>query len=131
MHSASVCREQKTACLHAVKSLFRRIAVLSDNLGDPEPGKIVWGWGLEACQTFLDLCSARHPVALVILGHFTVLMSYNQEHWCLRDWPSGLLSYIKGLLGDEWEDAMKWPGGLVFGIETLAPIGLPRLLAPA
>ncbi|RKK87013.1 hypothetical protein BFJ68_g17077 [Fusarium oxysporum] len=123
--------EQKTACLHAVKSLFRRIAVLSDNLGDPEPGKIVWGWGLEACQTFLDLCSARHPVALVILGHFTVLMSYSQEHWCLRDWPSGLLSYIKGLLGDEWEDAMKWPGGLVFGIETLAPIGLPRLLAPA
>jgi hypothetical protein len=123
--------EQKTACLHAVKSLFRRIAVLSDNLGDPEPGKIVWGWGLEACQTFLDLCSARHPVALVILGHFTVLMSYNQEHWCLRDWPSCLLSYIKGVLGDEWEDAMKWPGGLVFGIETLALIGLPRLLAPA
>ncbi|SPJ84133.1 uncharacterized protein FTOL_10650 [Fusarium torulosum] len=123
--------EQKTACLHAVKALFCRIAVLSDNLGDPEPAKIIWGWGLEVCQTFLDLCSARHPVALVILGHFTVLMSYNQEHWCLSDWPSCLLSYIKRVLGDEWEDAMKWPGGLVFGIETLAPIGLPRLLAPA
>ena len=58
-------------------------------------------------------------------------MSYNQEHWCLRDWPSGLLSYIKEVLGEEWKDAMKWPEGLVFGIETLAPIGLPRLLALA
>jgi hypothetical protein len=106
---------QKKACLHAVKALFRRIATLSDNVGDPEPGKIVWGWGLEVSQIFLDLCSARHPVALVILGHFAVLMSYNQEHWCLSPWPSGLLSYINGVLGDEWEHAMEWPGSLVFG----------------
>ncbi|KAJ4082451.1 hypothetical protein NW756_010140 [Fusarium oxysporum] len=106
---------QKKACLHAVKALFRRIATLSDTVGDPEPAKIVWGWGLEISQIFMNLCSARHPVALVILGHFAVLMSYNQEHWCLSPWPSGLLSYIHGILGDEWEHAMKWPGNLVFG----------------
>ncbi|KAF5674606.1 hypothetical protein FDENT_10000 [Fusarium denticulatum] len=37
----------KKACFHAVKALFRRIATLSDNIGDPEPAKIVWGWGLD------------------------------------------------------------------------------------
>ncbi|KAH8776245.1 hypothetical protein F5883DRAFT_544213 [Diaporthe sp. PMI_573] len=123
--------EQKAACLHAVKVLFRRIATLSDNLGDPEPGKVIWAWGLEVYQTFLDLCSARHPVALVILAHFTVLMSFYKEHWCLRDWPGGLLGYIMGVLRDEWEDALKWPSDLIFGSETLAPRGLPRPLAAA
>jgi hypothetical protein len=71
--------EQKTACLHAARVLFRRIAMLSDNPGDPEPGKVIWGWGLEVHQTFLDLCSTRHPVALVTLAYFTVLMSFYKE----------------------------------------------------
>lgn len=115
--------EQKSACLHAAKVLFRRIATLADNRGDPEPGKVIWGWGLEVNHTFLDLCSARHPVALVILAHFTVLMSFYTEHWCLRDWPCGLLGYITGVLGDEWQDALKWPSDLIFGSETLEPRG--------
>ncbi|KAK6717106.1 hypothetical protein SNK05_000306 [Fusarium graminearum] len=123
--------EQKTACLHAVKVLFRRIAMLSDNVGDPEPGKIIWGWGLEVYQVFLDLCSARHPVALVILAHFTVLMSFYKEHWCLRDWPSSLLRYIKQDLGEEWEEAMEWPTNVIFGSEALLPWGLPPPLVAA
>ncbi|KFA80597.1 hypothetical protein S40288_09290 [Stachybotrys chartarum IBT 40288] len=121
--------EQKEACLHAVKVLFRRIATLSDNLGDPEPGKLIWGWGLEVYQTFLDMCSARHPVALIVLAHFTVLMSFYKGHWCLRDWPGGLLGYIIGVLGDAWEDALRWPTDLIFGSETLALQGLPHPLA--
>ncbi|KAH8672246.1 hypothetical protein BGZ61DRAFT_497445 [Ilyonectria robusta] len=123
--------EQKAACLHAVNTLFRRIATLSDNPEDPEPGKVIWGWGLEVYQIFLDLCSARHPVALVILAYFTVLMTFYKEHWCMGAWPGGLLGYIMGVLGDEWGDALKWPSGLVFESETSAPKGLPRLLAAA
>jgi hypothetical protein len=103
--------------------------MLSDNPGDPEPGKVIWGWGLEVHQAFLDLCSTRHPVALVILGYFTVLMTFYKEHWCMRGWPSGLLRHIMGVLGNQWEDAMKWPGDLVFGVTTLdifsAHPGLP------
>ncbi|KAG8362073.1 hypothetical protein FVEN_g141 [Fusarium venenatum] len=115
--------EQKTSCLHAVQVLFRRIAMLSDNVGDPEPGKVIWGWGLEIDRVFLDLCSARHPVALTILAHFTVLMSFYKEHWCLRDWPSGLLGYIMEVLGEEWEEAMRWPANVIFGLETHSDVG--------
>lgn len=112
---------QRAACLHAVEILFHRIATLSDNPGDPEPSKVIWGWGLEVYQSFLDLCSARHAVALVILAHFTVLMSFYKEHWCLRDWPGGLLGHIRGVLGDEWEDALKWPSDFFIGSVSLVP----------
>ncbi|KAF5011178.1 hypothetical protein FDECE_2703 [Fusarium decemcellulare] len=115
---------EKVACLHAVKVLFRRIATLSDNLGDAEPSKVVWGWGLEVDSTFLDLCSARHPVALVILAYFTILMSFYKEHWCLRDWPAGLLEHILGILGGEWEDALKCPSDLIFGFGNVSNKGL-------
>ncbi|KAM0206148.1 hypothetical protein ACHAQI_008446 [Fusarium lateritium] len=115
----------KAACMHAVEALFRRIAMASDNLGDPETSKIIWGWGLEIHQTFLDLCSVQDPMALAILAYFTVLMRFYHEHWCLRNWPRGLLEEIMKTLGKEWEDAMRWPAGIVFGSEVQVLRGPP------
>ncbi|KAI9170534.1 hypothetical protein HJFPF1_00002 [Paramyrothecium foliicola] len=123
--------EEKAACLHAAKALFHRIATLSENLTDPEPGKVIWGWGLEVHQNFLDLCSARHPVALVVLAHFTVLMSFYQQHWCVRGWPRWLLGYIMGILGNGWKDTLKWPVDIIFASEDSTPTNLPRLLIAA
>jgi hypothetical protein len=117
--------EQGAACIHASTVLFRRIATLSDNIGDPEVSKVIWGWGLEVQQAYLDMCSAKHPVALVILAHFAVLMSFYQEHWCLSQWPRGLLGSITEALGDEWEDMLKWPRDLVFGLDALVSRALP------
>ncbi|KAM6529402.1 hypothetical protein FALCPG4_007537 [Fusarium falciforme] len=117
---------EREACFHAVELLFRCIAMLSDNPGDPEPTKVIWGWGLEVYQAFLDLCSARHAVALVILAHYPVLMSFYKQHWCLRNWPSGLVAHIKEVLGDEWEDALKWPSEFIFGFVTLSPQAVTR-----
>lgn len=89
--------------------------------GDPEQAKVIWGWGLEVSETFLDMCAARHSVAVAILAHFAVLMSFYQDHWCLRDWPAGLLSHARGILGDEWECAIQWPCDVVFRSEIVAP----------
>ncbi|KAH7149882.1 hypothetical protein B0J13DRAFT_583317 [Dactylonectria estremocensis] len=112
---------QRVACLNAVEQLFCRIATLSDNPEDPEAAKVIWGWGVEVDQVFLDLCRARHAMALVILAHFTVLMGLYANHWCLRRWPGGLLEHIGQVLGDEWEDALRWPSNFIFGSATLAP----------
>lgn len=112
---------QKAACLFAVSQLYSRIATLMDSPGYPEQAKVIWGWGLEVNETFLDMCSTRHSVAVAILAHFAVLMSFYQEHWCLRGWPAGLLSHVRGILGDEWECAVQWPCDVIFGSGIVAP----------
>ena len=99
---------QKMVCLLAVSQLIHRIATLVDNPGEPEQTKIIWEWSLEVNQDFLDMCSARHSVALATVAHFAVLMSFYREHWCVRFWPAGLLAHIRGMLGHEWEDAVQW-----------------------
>ncbi|KAG7140459.1 Sterol uptake control protein 2 like [Verticillium longisporum] len=111
---------QEMACLSSISQLIGRIATLVDNPTEPEKGKVIWGWGLEVHQDFLDMCSARHSVALAVLAHLAVLMTFYREHWCLRSWPTGLLSHVKGVLGDEWKDVIQWPCDVVFGSVAVA-----------
>lgn len=105
--------EQKQACLHAVETLFASIAFLMDNAGDPRQMKFIWGWGNEVDAVFLDMCSARQPVALVIMAHYGVLMSLNTGLWHLRSWPATLLKHIETLVGEEWHEGLSWAAQVI------------------
>lgn len=105
--------QQKQACLHAVETLLASIAFLMDKPGDPQQMKHIWGWGNEVDSVLLDKCSARHPVALVILAHYGVLMSLNAGLWHLRNWPAALLKHIESLLDEEWHEGLSWPAQVI------------------
>ncbi|KAH6672661.1 hypothetical protein F5X68DRAFT_246947 [Plectosphaerella plurivora] len=117
--------EEGKACIKAANMMFRRIATLTDNFGTPEASKVIWGWGLEVPQPFLDMCLAKHPVALAILAHFPVLQGFYQEHWCMSGWPRGLLQFITGVLGPSWEGLLKWPRDIALGSGLPAQNALP------
>lgn len=80
-----------------------------DNRRDPQQVKVIWGWGNKIGEMFLDMCSARHAVAFVILAHYAVLMSLNMGLWHLRSWPAALLQNITVLLKDGWDQELRWP----------------------
>lgn len=122
-------RRERAVCFHAVERLFCRIAFLLDNPGFLEPAQVIWGWGLEVHQTFLDLCLAQHEVALFILAHFPVLMSFYKDHWCMREWPGELLRQTREVLGDKWDDALKWPSDFIFGSVTFPKAATRSALA--
>lgn len=105
--------QQKQACLHATETLFTNIALSMNSPGDAQQMKLIWGWGNEVDCVFLDMCSARHAVALVILAHYGVLLSLSQGLWHLRSWPAALLKHIESLLGEEWHEGVGWPAQLI------------------
>lgn len=105
--------EQKQACLLAVETLFTSIAFLMDKPGDSQQMKHIWGWGNEVDPVFLDMCSAQHAVALVILAHYGVLMSLNVSLWHLRSWPTALLKHIESLLDEQWHEGFSWPAQVI------------------
>lgn len=118
--------QQKQACLHAIETLFTSLAFLMDNPGDSGQMKLIWGWGNEVDSIFLDMCSARHAVALVILAHYGVLMSLNAGLWHLRRWPAALLKHIESLLGDEWHEGLSWPAQVI-SASAVSPSGIVPL----
>jgi hypothetical protein len=108
------CESQhKQPCLHAIEALFTSIAFLMDNPGDTRQMGLIWGWGNDVDTVFLDMCSARHPVALVILAHYGVLMSLNAGLWHLRSWPATLLGHIETLLDEGWRGRLEWPAQMI------------------
>lgn len=104
--------EQQAACLDAVERLFMCIKVLTDNPGNNHHMMVIFKWAKEVNSIFLDMCSARHPMALIILAHFAALMSLSQGFWLLHHWPSILLTYIREHLKD-WGDLLQWPTGII------------------
>ncbi|KAH9210374.1 hypothetical protein DL95DRAFT_371020 [Leptodontidium sp. 2 PMI_412] len=107
--------EQRRVCLQAVNLLFTYIATLTDNPGNIQHTTLIYGWPNVVDGLFLDMCSARHAMALVILAHYAVLMNLNQDLWFFQGWPPVLLSYIWELLKDEWEDMLRWPMEMIHG----------------
>ncbi|GFF24599.1 hypothetical protein IFM61606_09187 [Aspergillus udagawae] len=116
------CRDQDRAvCLDAADSLFISIARLMGNPDDQTQVRAIWGWASNVDSAFLDMCSARNKVALVIFAHFAALMSLGRGYWYLQSWPSVLLGQIRGLLTDGLEDTLRWPEEVVFGNRPLVP----------
>ncbi|KAL4915315.1 hypothetical protein BDW62DRAFT_212799 [Aspergillus aurantiobrunneus] len=56
---------------------------------------VLFAWIKEVDSIFWDMCSARHPVALIILGHFAALMSLRQGFWLIQHWSSVLSRFIR------------------------------------
>lgn len=108
--------EQRRLCLQAVDLLFTYIAILTDNPGNIQHTALIYGWANVVDGLFLDMCLARHALALIILAHYAVLMSLNQDLWFLQGWPPALLGYIWELLKDEWEDMLRWPMEMIQGM---------------
>ena len=104
-------REHLTACLGAVKLMATCMRVLFDS----HSIMVIFAWIKDVDSIFWDMCSARHPVALLILGHFAAVMSLNEGFWLLKYWPPVLLRYIqKQVEDDHWRDLLRWPAEIVF-----------------
>lgn len=114
--------QQRQACLHAIETLFTSIAFLMDKPRDSQQQmRLIWGWGNEVDSVYLDMCSARHPVALVILAHYGVLMRLNTGLWHLRSWPAALLKHIESLLYEEWHEGLGWPAQVLSATDISPP----------
>ncbi|KAI3390651.1 hypothetical protein diail_8988, partial [Diaporthe ilicicola] len=110
--------QQKTACMHAIETVFNNIDFLVDNRGGPQTIRVIWGWGNEVDSVFLDMCSARHEVALVILAHYAALISLSTGLWHLRNWPPAILRHVTVLLNENWEEVLRWPTEMIFATAT-------------
>lgn len=119
------CNESEKACSNdALERLFTSMAVLEDTPKDHSSVSLIQRWPIHLDKAFLDMCENRHPVALVILGYYAVLINLRTNVWFFARWPKILLRTVCNALQDEsMRQYLQWPRSQI-GRETHSPHSL-------
>jgi hypothetical protein len=110
---------QRSAALKALRRLFVNMAVLEESPKDHSSASLIQRWAIECDPDFLALCDSRHPVALVVLARYAVLVQMRTNIWFFQRWPRLILREIGAeLQGSRWAQWIEEPVREVEKLET-------------
>ncbi|KZF22976.1 hypothetical protein L228DRAFT_238866 [Xylona heveae TC161] len=105
----------KPALRDAATRLFAIISLL---LRRPENHSSAWliqAWPMHVDPCLLELWEAKHPVAMVILAYYAVLVQLRANLWFFQRWPPLILDYVgQNLVEEEWQTYLDWPRKMIF-----------------
>ncbi|KAF4467702.1 transcription factor [Fusarium albosuccineum] len=81
----------------------------------PAEVRAMFWWPMLISRDFLDLAGSSHPLALVILAYYDVLLYWGESrYWFFEDWAQVLISAIVDKVrGSQWEELVSWPAGVI------------------
>ncbi|KAK7424653.1 hypothetical protein QQZ08_008536 [Neonectria magnoliae] len=104
--TASVCRE----CIAGIITWVEN-AILSTGAPDL---RVCVSFAICLTEDLIDLVRQRHPVALLIISHYCVILHYTgRNHWYLQGWGSSLLDDIATNIDPRWHKQLEWPMRIV------------------
>ena len=78
-----------------IKELFVDMAILESHPVDHSSTSLIQRWIIGSDQAFMDLCDERHPVALILLAHYAVMVNLRTNMWSFRRWPPIILRTVQ------------------------------------
>ncbi|KAK6218537.1 c6 zinc finger domain-containing protein [Colletotrichum tabaci] len=127
--------DDTVTCQSALEGLKHTFAAVST----PQHRKgLVWRWAVSLPQSFLELMSQNHPMALVILMYYAALVyAFERNMWYLTGWGSNVASALDKAIQEPWREWIQWPlrcireGVDIRQVEPLKPVeGNPRTQLP-
>jgi hypothetical protein len=101
--------EEKNHCLGPAIKLFDHLSLLQTNPDTNRFAYLIHVWQKCISEEYIELCYDSHPVALVVLAHWAVLIGQRQKIWFFQGWPKILLEHIISILDDSWHELLQWP----------------------
>ncbi|DAA73157.1 TPA_exp: Uncharacterized protein A8136_5082 [Trichophyton benhamiae CBS 112371] len=114
--AAHIPAEEKAIYNHAIRELrmsFER---------SPSNWEGVFRWPMVVPEPYLGLLNSRKPMALVILGHYCVILSRLDMCWWSEGWSQHLFEAIYKSLHPSWRTLVQWPMQMIGLSEQLAHI---------
>jgi hypothetical protein len=104
------CRVTLTSAVESITSCVNDSLVNLNKASPPELRIIFW-WPMTVSRDFLDLAVSGHPLALVILAYYDILLYWGEsEYWFFENWAETLITAIVDKVrGSTWEDLLSWP----------------------
>lgn len=66
-------------------------------------------WPVQVPQEYLNLLTQRHPIALIFLAHYCILLLPLDVNWYMSGYSKRLLRRIYDQLDEEWRPWLQWP----------------------
>ncbi|ETN44843.1 uncharacterized protein HMPREF1541_09718 [Cyphellophora europaea CBS 101466] len=70
---------------------------------------VVYGWPIQAPESFFTMVKEERPEALVVLAHYSLLLNKVDHFWYMQGMSRRLLQTINSKLSKEWECWIAWP----------------------
>jgi hypothetical protein len=83
--------------------------------GSPAELRAIFLWPMLVPREFVALAEAGHPISLLILAHYCVLIRWAAERsWCFERWASSVSDAISDQIRDSpWAGWLDWPLSLI------------------
>ncbi|KAF9871733.1 hypothetical protein CkaCkLH20_10667 [Colletotrichum karsti] len=92
------------SALEGLKLTFAAVSTPSHRSG------LVWRWAVSLPQSFLELMSQNHPMALTILMYYAALVhAFERKLWYLNGWGHNVASALDKAIQDPWREWIQWP----------------------
>ncbi|KAJ5355082.1 uncharacterized protein N7496_012294 [Penicillium cataractarum] len=69
----------------------------------------IFSWLFEASNPYLEFLKQREPTALVIFGHYIVILRRFEWTWWMEELGGRLMTQIYSLLSEKYRSWLKWP----------------------
>ena len=92
-----------TIVIDNLKSAFEELP------GNEHNYHIAISWGIMVPERYLRLLKGRHPLALIILGHYCVILHRLNHIWWLNNWGVKVLRTIYQSIDSSWKQSLEWP----------------------
>lgn len=104
------CRAALTSAVESITACIDNSLETLNRASPPELRIIFW-WPMTVSRDFLDLAVSGHPLALVILAYYDILLYWGEsEYWFFENWAETLINAIvEKVRGSSWEDLLNWP----------------------
>ena len=117
---AALCVDDElVSCQEAIRRTFLYIRAIEVK---PEVGYsrlLIQQWPHSLSKTFMEMLTARHSAALVVLGYYAALISMRSDTWWLCKWPTLIIDKVVALLGPKWSELLAWPRQRIVESERL------------
>ncbi|KAG0649172.1 hypothetical protein D0Z07_4400 [Hyphodiscus hymeniophilus] len=111
---AAVCDNAIEELVLVYKSAFGNRS--KGSLSDESDIKHATQWLILLPTAYTELLVERKPEALVILGHFSIVLHKLRACWIIGDAGQQLLSAVEADLDESWRKTLLWPKSVVEGV---------------
>ncbi|KAL4894712.1 hypothetical protein BDV59DRAFT_174848 [Aspergillus ambiguus] len=71
------------------------------------------GWIYRLPETFIIHLEDKHPFALIVLAHWSILLRYMQTSWLMVGWDKHVISGIRTSLREDFHMWIDWPWDVI------------------
>lgn len=95
--------------ISSLKAVFET-TLADEGRNDPH---VALEWANTLPEEFVRLIRERQGLALLIVGHYCVVLDRVPQVWWLRGWSEGLFGVVWRNIELTYREALKWPGEMI------------------